>query len=67
MVVRADRSQFPDDVELEVGQQFEVGTADGERILVTVTEVEGDDVTLDANHPLAGEDLTFRIELVEIR
>jgi FKBP-type peptidyl-prolyl cis-trans isomerase SlyD len=38
----------------------------GERLAATVTLIEGDDVTLDFNHPLAGKDLTFEIELVEV-
>jgi peptidylprolyl isomerase len=39
---------------------------DGQSIIVIVTEIADDKVTLDANHPLAGEDLTFNIQLVEI-
>jgi len=38
----------------------------GERLAATITKIEGDDVTLDFNHPLAGKDLTFEIQLVEI-
>jgi len=66
MVVQANRSQFPEGVEPEVGQQFESRSEDGQNFLVTVTEVDGDKVTLDANHPLAGKELTFDIELVEM-
>lgn len=65
--VQVDRSQFPDGVTPEVGQQFEVGQSDGSNIVVTVTEISPTTVTLDANHPLAGEDLTFDIELVDVR
>jgi peptidylprolyl isomerase len=65
--VQVDRSQFPEGVTPEVGQQFEVGQSDGSNIVVTVTEVSPTAVTLDANHPLAGEDLTFDIELVDVR
>jgi FKBP-type peptidyl-prolyl cis-trans isomerase 2 len=50
----------------EIGQQFQTETADGQPLLVMVTAVEESGVTLDANHPLAGKDLTFDIELMEI-
>jgi FKBP-type peptidyl-prolyl cis-trans isomerase 2 len=66
MVVQANRSQFPEGVEPEVGQQFESRSEDGQNFLVTVTEIDGDKITLDANHPLAGKELTFDIELVEV-
>ncbi len=65
--VQVDRSQFPDGVTPEVGQQFEVGQLDGSSVIVTVTEVSPTSVTLDANHPLAGEDLTFDIELIDVQ
>ena len=65
-VVQVGRDQFPDDIEPEEGQQLQVQQPDGSSVPVTVTDVSGEEVTLDANHPLAGEDLTFEIELVEI-
>jgi len=65
-VFTVPRSQFPDDVNPQVGDDLEL-TGDGEEgMIVTVIEVGEATVTLDANHPLAGEDLTFAIELVEI-
>lgn len=60
------REQFPDDIEPEVGQQLGFKQPDGDTVPVQVVAVADDVVTLDANHPLAGEDLTFEIELVEI-
>ena len=66
MVLTVPKSQFPEDVTPEVGQQFEVGQEQGQGVVVKVTEIAEDSVTLDANHPLAGKDLTFEIELVEI-
>jgi peptidylprolyl isomerase len=66
MVVVVDRSEFPEDMELEVDQQLSVMLEDDQSVIVTITEINDDNVTLDANHPLAGEDLTFEIQLVEI-
>ena len=66
LVVEVNRSQFPEDVEVTAGMQFEAGDANGSRI-VTVTAVNGDSVTVDANHPLAGETLHFAVKVVSIR
>lgn len=52
--------------EVEVGMQFRADSDQGQR-LVTVTEVEGEEVTIDANHPLAGERLHFQVEVEEVR
>jgi len=65
MVVMVPRSQFPDDLEPAIGQQLQV-SQEGQTFVVTVTEVTGEAVTLDANHPLAGQDLTFELQLVDI-
>lgn len=66
MVVVVERQQMPADLAPEVGQQLQIQQATGEVIPVIVTDISDSTVTLDANHPLAGEDLTFEIELVEI-
>ncbi|MHC1585063.1 MAG: FKBP-type peptidyl-prolyl cis-trans isomerase [Candidatus Syntropharchaeia archaeon] len=66
LVVVVNRSQFPENFEPVVGEQLEIRQPGGHPILVMVTEVSESTVTLDANHPLAGKDLTFEIELVEI-
>ncbi len=66
MVIEISRDQFPADQEPEIGQQYRVHQADGTPFVVTVTEVRPDTITLDANHPLAGQDLTFDIQLLEI-
>ncbi|MHC4131267.1 MAG: FKBP-type peptidyl-prolyl cis-trans isomerase [Planctomycetota bacterium] len=60
------RKVFPKDMEPEVGQRLTAKQADGRAIHVKVTEVSESDVKIDANHPLAGEELTFDIELLEI-
>jgi FKBP-type peptidyl-prolyl cis-trans isomerase 2 len=50
----------------EVGWAVELGGPNGERIPATIAAIDGEEVTLDFNHPLAGQDLTFEIELVEV-
>ncbi len=67
MVVEVPREVFPADIEPKVGQFLQVRQADGQMFDVVVVAVSEDTVTLDANHPLAGKDLTFEIELVEIK
>ncbi len=66
MVIETDLAQFEEGLEPEVGQQFQSELDDGQPVLLTVVGVEGEKVTLDANHPMAGKDLNFEIELVEI-
>ena len=66
MVVAIDRSRFPENLEPQVGQQMQMRQSEDQMIVVTVTSVSDSQVTLDANHPLAGKDLTFEIQLVEI-
>lgn len=66
MVVVVDRQQMPPEIEPEVGQQLQLQQQNGQVLPVVITDVSGAAVTLDANHPLAGEDLTFDIKLVEI-
>jgi peptidylprolyl isomerase len=66
MVLTVDRQQMPMEVEPEIGQQLQLQHPTGEVIPVVITEVSPSTVTLDANHPLAGESLIFDIKLVEI-
>ncbi len=51
---------------VEVGMQFQADSSSGPA-LVSITKVEGDDITIDGNHPLAGEQLTFDVEVMAIR
>ncbi len=64
LIQQVDRQQIPDDVPLQIGQQLQVQSQDGQPFVVTVTELEEASVTLDANHPLAGQNLTFELQLV---
>ena len=60
------REGIPDDIPLDLGTRLQMQTQQGQVTPVTVVEVTDEQVTLDANHPLAGQDLTFAIELVHI-
>ncbi len=60
------RANIPDDVPLDIGTRLQMQTPEGRAVQVVVADVGDDHVILDANHPLAGKDLTFQIELVEI-
>ncbi|HHP7243636.1 MAG TPA: FKBP-type peptidyl-prolyl cis-trans isomerase [Elainellaceae cyanobacterium] len=66
MVIAVEKEKMPDDISVELGQQLFIRQENGQPIPVTVTEVSNGSVTLDANHPLAGKDLTFDIQLLEI-
>jgi peptidylprolyl isomerase len=59
--------QVPPEIPLEIGMQLQMQSPDGQAIPVTVAELSEEEVTLDANHPLAGKDLNFDIEVVEIK
>ena len=67
LMIVVDRRQFPGHIQPTVGQQLQLGGKDGQTFVVTVREVSDERVVLDGNHPLAGEDLTFALTLVEIR
>jgi peptidylprolyl isomerase len=65
-VQSVERSMIPDEVDLTVGGQLQATAPDGKQLILTVLEVNDEMVMLDGNHPLAGQDLVFDIELVEI-
>jgi FKBP-type peptidyl-prolyl cis-trans isomerase SlyD len=65
-VQRVARAVIPVDGPLQVGDRFQAGE-DRFAPIVTVAAIEGDEVVLDANHPLAGVDLTFEVELISVR
>lgn len=66
-VQKVHRSQFPPDVDIEVGMQFQAQTADGHPIHVRVIETIGAYVTLTTDHPLAGKTLHFNVLVVDVR
>jgi len=61
------RNQFDDSVEIEVGMQFEAQDDDEGHQIVTVVAVDGENITLDTNHPLAGKNLRFEVEILDVR
>jgi FKBP-type peptidyl-prolyl cis-trans isomerase SlyD len=61
------RNMFPEDTEIEVGMQFHAQGPGGETLVVTIAGVEGDTITVDGNHPLAGIPLNFAVEVIEVR
>jgi len=66
LVLVVERGQIPSHINPQVGQQLEIHQQDGQTVGVVITEVTNEKVSLDANHPLAGQNLTFDLELVEI-
>ncbi|MGH9456758.1 MAG: FKBP-type peptidyl-prolyl cis-trans isomerase [Thermoanaerobaculia bacterium] len=66
LVFSVKKSQIPEDVEVKIGDRLAVGLPTGETVPMEVTGIGEESVTLDANHPLAGKDLTFDLELVKI-
>lgn len=66
MVVTLDRSQLPADLDPKVGQRLELTQENDQSVLVTITDLSEKNITLDGNHPLAGKELTFELELVQV-
>ena len=66
LVAEVERDSFPEGAEIEVDMQFEAEGPDGLQI-VTVTKVEGDTITVDGNHPLAGKTLRFDVKVIDVR
>jgi FKBP-type peptidyl-prolyl cis-trans isomerase 2 len=60
------RAQVPENIPLDIGTRLQMSRPDGSAMPVTVAEVTEEVVVLDMNHPLAGQDLTFRVAIVEI-
>jgi peptidylprolyl isomerase len=67
MVLVLERELLPPEIEPAVGQQLQMQQESGREFIARITDVSEATITVDANHPLAGKDLTFEIELVEIK
>jgi FKBP-type peptidyl-prolyl cis-trans isomerase SlyD len=66
-VQQVKRQEFPEDAELEAGMEFMAQTPDGKPVPFVIKEVKLDEVIIDFNHPLAGKNLNFDVELVDVR
>jgi len=66
LISQVSRDLLPKEIDPKVGMKLQSQSKDGKTFLVTVTEVNDQEITVDANHELAGKDLNFNIELVEI-
>jgi FKBP-type peptidyl-prolyl cis-trans isomerase 2 len=66
MVIEMPKDRFPADMQVEVGMPLMMSDQQGQQFQVTIVEIKEEAVMLDANHPLAGQDLIFDLELVEI-
>jgi len=66
LISSIDKNEVPDDIDFEVGKPIQVMDAEGNKFVVMVTDISDSHVTLDGNHPLAGKELVFDIELMEI-
>lgn len=66
LIVTLDRSKIPPEVEIGIGSQLQMKNEEGRIFSVAVTGLSEEEVIVDANHPLAGKELTFDIKLVEI-
>lgn len=67
MIQAVPRDMFDSEQEIQVGMQFHAQSPEGEMIVVTVTDIEGEDITVDGNHPLAGVNLNFGVKVIDIR
>ncbi len=66
LVVEVKKSEFPEDITPTIGQRLQIKQGDGNPIVVTITDLTEESITLDANHPLAGYTLFFDVEVLDI-
>lgn len=67
LITSLGREMFEGVDELEVGMQFHASAPDGSMQIVTVRDIDGDQVTIDGNHPLAGQQLNFKVKVISVR
>lgn len=67
LITNVGREMFEGVEELEVGMQFHASAPDGGMQIVTVRDIDGDQVTIDGNHPLAGQQLNFKVKVISVR
>ncbi len=67
LITNLGRDMFEGVEELEVGMQFHASAPDGGMQIVTIRDIDGDQVTIDGNHPLAGQQLNFKVKVISVR
>ena len=67
LITNLGREMFEGVDQLEVGMQFHASAPDGGMQIVTIRDIDGDQVTIDGNHPLAGQQLNFKVKVVSVR
>ena len=67
LIETVEKSEFEDTEELMEGKEFQYDDEDGNSFHVRIVKIDGDNVTVDGNHPLAGKDLSFDVEVIEVR
>ncbi len=66
MIIELPVDRLPEELKPEIGRQLNMNNAEGQQFAVTITDITDENIILNANHPLAGKDLIFDLELVEI-
>lgn len=66
LILKFNKTDFPSNIEPDEGLVLDLRSPDGKSLLAQIIEISEDNVTLDGNHPLAGKDITFKIDLVEV-
>lgn len=66
-IQQVNKNNFPEDISLEVGMEFIANSPKGEQMPFVIKEIKNEVVTIDYNHPLAGKDLEFDVELLDVR
>ncbi len=67
MIQRLPRDMFPEEVDVKEGMQFHAQSSNGDTVIVTIDSIDGDEVVVDGNHPMAGKHLRFDVVVVDIR
>lgn len=66
-IQKVKRELFPEEAELEIGMTYYAHSPEGKHLQFIITEIENDNITVNFNHPLAGKDLEFDVELLDVR
>jgi FKBP-type peptidyl-prolyl cis-trans isomerase SlyD len=66
-IQQVEKKNFPNDVDLQVGMEFVANSPEGQQMPFVVKDVKKEEVIIDFNHPLAGKDLEFDVELIDVR